>query len=57
MLRRSVLLAVDHYLTHRHPRGGYVGVAPTEDGIVVQLHASDGQIESWRELVVAEEQS
>lgn len=48
----AVLLAIGHYTTHAHPNGGYVGVCPTADGIAVQLHAPDGSIESWRELVL-----
>lgn len=43
-----VLGQIDNYQTHAGP-GGYVGVAPTgHGGNVVQLHAADGTIESWR---------
>ena len=39
---------IANYQTHSGP-GGYVGVAPTmHGGNVVQLHAADGTIESWR---------
>lgn len=38
----------DHYMTHAHPDGGYVGIAPVPGGAVVQLHAPDGSIESYR---------
>jgi hypothetical protein len=56
VLRKAVELAADHYTTHRNRNGGYVGIAPTYfDGLpatAVQLHAPDGEIESWRLVVV-----
>jgi len=44
----AVDFVADHYATHAHPDGGYVGIAPIPGGAAVQLHAPDGTIESTR---------
>lgn len=46
-LHAAVELVVGHYQSHA-AYGGYVGIAPIGRGVVVQLHAADGTIESWR---------
>jgi len=51
VLRDAIMRIADHYTSHAHPLGGYVGIAPTPEGFAVQMHAPDGRIESWRMIV------
>lgn len=50
-LRGPFVTAVEQLadnLTSHKALGGYVGIAPCDEGTVVQLHAPDGSIEAWR---------
>jgi hypothetical protein len=55
---RALLEALEqiaaHSVTHAHPLGGCVGIAPVDGGFAVQVHAPDGTIESWR-IVIEQE--
>src|ERR1035437_4615004 len=48
-LYHAIQDTINHYQDHSAP-GGYVGVAPVGRGYAVQLHAANGEIESWRIL-------